>query len=227
MRKCASLEPAKTSNRSKRSERQQCHIWNMFPNRIYLFTCIWYRPLSSSPLACHQQRGGRHHGRFSRPIFAHQILHLWHYSHLYRGYPTMHIIHHSVPVVESYWIHSGWLMIPKEFLRSGQESGSSNSTSAEGIEFVVAKCELRHFVFGATNKSDQHADFSWDSEATGVLTSSIRRVACLVAGAAAGCYCKMPLQGACVRVRFVLWSCQGSAVRVLLSECCVSECRTR
>ena len=47
----------------------------------------------------------------------------------------------------------------------------------------------------------------------------------LVAGPAAGCRCKVPLQGACVRMLFALWSlvagaaagcyCQGAAVRVV------------
>ena len=141
----------------------------------------------------------------------------------------------DIPLCISYTILSPWLNHIESIL-VGWWSQKNFSAQGKSLEVPTVprprasnlwwqSGKLQHFVLGVTNKSDQHADFSLDSE--GVLTSSIRRVACLVAGAAAGCYCKMPLQGACVRVRFVLWSCQGSAVRVLLSECCVSECRTR
>ena len=48
----------------------------------------------------------------------------------------------------------------------------------------------------------------------------------LVAGAAAGCHCKMPLQGGCVRVLFALCSLVAGAAagcycKVLLSKCCL------
>ena len=45
----------------------------------------------------------------------------------------------------------------------------------------------------------------------------------LVAGAAAQYCCRMPLQGACVRVQFALWNlvAAGFYCKVLLSECCV------
>lgn len=100
----ASLEPAKASTRSKRSQKQQCYIWNMFPN-IYIYLhicniCILYRPLSPPPPGCHQQRG-RHYGRFSRPIF-HPILNLYQFIAIYTlsmGISDAH--HHFVPRVES------------------------------------------------------------------------------------------------------------------------------
>ena len=65
--------------------------------------------------------------------------------------------------------------------------------------------------------------FCPDSEAIGVITSSIGRVACLRFGAGLlvqlqGCRCRVPLQGAAVRVLFALWSLVAGALQGAAAE---------